>query len=91
MEKGKLKQVEVEIPILDFIPECLKDIDELKFFTLIDEGLDKTEKQVASQLFRLTRTALLFSLVRQRRLVVMTKMKGMTITFLGKLNYSTTI
>lgn len=91
MEKGKLKQVEVEIPIPDFIPECLKDIDELEFFTLIGEGLDKTEKQVTSQLFRLTRTALLFSLVRQRRLVVMTKMKGMTITFLGKLNYSTTI
>ena len=57
MEKGKLKQVEVEIPIPDFIPECLKDIDELEFFTLIEEGLDKTEKQVASQLFRLTRTA----------------------------------
>lgn len=45
MEKGKLKQVEVEIPIPDFIPECLKDIDELEFFTLIGEGLVKLKSK----------------------------------------------
>ncbi len=57
LEKGILKHSEVEIPIPDFVPECLKGISDLKFFILMEEGLDETERKVALKLFKLTRTA----------------------------------
>jgi len=50
LKSGKRKQAVVEIPIPDYVPECLKGTDELETFLLIEERLDRIEEHSYRQL-----------------------------------------
>jgi len=50
LRSGKRRQIEVEIPIPDYIPECLENINELETFLLIEEELTKIEKSSYQQM-----------------------------------------
>ncbi len=56
-------EIEVEIPVPDYIPECLKGIDELGTFLILENNLNETEQNVFEDLIK--HTIKIYNLMRQ--------------------------
>ncbi len=63
LRKGLDTEIEVEIPIPDYVPECLDQVDKLETFLILENNLNEAERIIFENLIK--HTIKIYNLTRQ--------------------------